>query len=126
MQMGDHVARMIGQDMNGKPRTDFHYFDKGDMATIGRKAAVAKVEWPFKAHWGGLSAWATWLVVHIFFLIGFRNRVAVLFEWTYTYFTFRYGARLITGDHTLPGWTEQEGVQRPATSAPEEVRRKAV
>ncbi len=110
MQMGDHVAQMIGQDIDGKPRTNFHYFDKGDMATIGRKTAVAKVEWPFKAHWGGLPAWATWLVVHIFFLIGFRNRIAVLFEWMYTYFTFRYGARLITGDHTLPGWTEQVSV----------------
>jgi NADH dehydrogenase len=59
MQMGDHVAQMIGQDIDGKPRTNFHYFDKGDMATIGRLAAVAKVEWPFKAHWGGFMAWAT-------------------------------------------------------------------
>jgi NADH dehydrogenase len=114
MQMGDHVARMIGQDIDGKPRTSFHYFDKGDMATIGRMAAVAKVEWPFKAHWGGIMAWATWLVVHIFFLIGFRNRVAVLFEWAYTYFTFSRGARLITGDLTLPGWNQQEGVLHDA------------
>jgi NADH dehydrogenase len=110
MQMGDHVARMISQDLDGKPRTNFHYFDKGDMSTIGRMAAVAKVEWPFKAHWGGFLAWATWLVVHIFFLIGFRNRVAVLFEWAYTYFTFSRGARLITGDQTLPGWNQQPGV----------------
>ncbi len=110
MQMGDHVARMIGQDIDAKPRTRFHYFDKGDMSTIGRMKAVAKVEWPFKAHWGGFMAWATWLVVHIFFLIGFRNRIAVLFEWAYTYFTFTRGARLITGDPVLPGWNEQEGV----------------
>ena len=102
MQMGDHVARMIGQDIDGKPRTDFHYFDKGDMATIGRMAAIAKVEWPFKAHWGGFLAWATWLVVHIFFLIGFRNRIAVLFEWAYTYFTFSRGARLITCETGRP------------------------
>jgi NADH dehydrogenase len=114
MQMGDHVARMIGQDIDGKPRTSFHYFDKGDMATIGRMAAVAKVEWPFKAHWGGFLAWVTWLVVHIYFLIGFRNRLAVLFEWAYTYFTFSRGARLITGDLNLPGWSDQEGVQMPA------------
>jgi len=118
MQMGDHVARMIGQDIDGKPRTNFHYFDKGDMSTIGRMAAVAKVEWPFKAHWGGFLAWATWLVVHIFFLIGFRNRVAVLFEWAYTYFTFRRGARLITGDLTLPGWNQQEGVHPLPVSKP--------
>ena len=109
-QMGDHVAQMIGQDIDGKPRTNFHYFDKGDMSTIGRMAAVADVKWPFKAHWGGLPAWATWLVVHIFFLIGFRNRIAVLFEWAYTYFTFSRGARLITGDTALVGWNEQEGV----------------
>jgi NADH dehydrogenase len=110
MQMGDHAARMIGQDLDHKPRTDFHYFDKGDMATIGRMHAVAKVEWPFKAHWGGIPAWATWLAVHIFFLVGFRNRIAVMFEWAYTYFTFSRGARLITGDHTLVGWDQQEGV----------------
>lgn len=112
MQMGDHAAREIAADLAGKPRTGFRYFDKGDMATIGRKAAVAKIEWPFKAHWGGLPAWVTWLVVHIFFLIGFRNRFAVLTEWAWTFFTFRRGgARLITGDQHLPGWTEQEGVQ---------------
>ena len=125
MQMGDHVARMIGQDIDGKPRTDFHYFDKGDMATIGRMAAIAKVEWPFKAHWGGFLAWATWLVVHIFFLIGFRNRIAVLFEWAYTYFTFSRGARLITGDQTLPGWAGQAGVEggQSSTSDAEEARK---
>src|SRR5450631_3677383 len=57
MQMGTHVARMIGQDLARKPRTKFHYFDKGDMATIGRLAAIAKIEWPFKAHWWGFPAW---------------------------------------------------------------------
>ena len=119
MQMGDHAAQMIGQDLDHKPRTNFHYFDKGDMATIGRKHAVAKVEWPFKAHWGGVPAWATWLVVHIFFLIGFRNRLSVLFEWAYTYFTFSRGARLITGSHVLPGWDEQPGVT-PELQVPSE------
>ena len=118
MQMGDHVARMIGEDLDGKPRTAFHYFDKGDMATIGRLAAVAKVEWPFKAHWGGFLAWMTWLVVHIYFLIGFRNRVAVLLEWAWTYFTFTRGARLITGDQSLPGWNEQQGVQAFSEGVP--------
>jgi len=74
------------------------------MATIGRMDAVAKVEWPFKAHWSGFPAWATWLTVHIFFLIGFRNRVSVFAAWIWTYFTFTRGARLITGDQRLPGW----------------------
>lgn len=118
MQMGDHVAKMIEQDLNGKPRTAFHYFDKGDMATIGRAAAVAKIEWPFKAHWSGFMAWATWLTIHIFFLIGFRNRLAVLVDWVWNYFTFTHGARLITGSDNLPGWDQQEGIAPETVGAP--------
>jgi len=113
MQMGDHTARMIAQDIAGKPRTDFHYFDKGDMATIGRKAAVAKITWPFKAHLSGFPAWLTWLVVHIFFLIGFRNRISVFREWAWTYLTFKDGVRLITGSHELPGWEAKHGLEVP-------------
>ena len=107
MQMGDHIGKMIAADLAQKPRPAFRYFDKGDMATIGRMAAVAKVEWPFKAHLSGFFAWLTWIVVHIFFLIGFRNRVAVFSQWVWTYFTFTRGARLITGDQRLPGWQDQ-------------------
>ena len=107
MQMGDHVAKMIAADLAGKPRPAFRYFDKGDMATIGRMAAVAKVEWPFKAHMSGFPAWFTWVTVHIFFLIGFRNRLSVLASWVWTYFTFTRSARLITGSQNLPGWPEQ-------------------
>jgi NADH:ubiquinone reductase (H+-translocating) len=107
MQMGDHVAKMIAADLRGKPRPAFRYFDKGDMATIGRMSAVAKVEWPFKAHLKGFPAWFTWVTVHIFFLIGFRNRLAVLANWIWNYITFTRGARLITGDQSLPGWKEQ-------------------
>jgi NADH dehydrogenase len=107
MQMGDHVAKMIAADLAGKPRPPFRYFDKGDMATIGRMDAVAKVEWPFKAHMSGFPAWITWLTVHIFFLIGFRNRLSVFAAWIWTYFTFTRGARLITGDQRLPGWQDQ-------------------
>ncbi len=107
MQMGDHVARMLAADLAGRPRPAFRYFDKGDMATIGRMDAVAKVEWPFKAHMSGFPAWAAWLVVHIFFLIGFRNRLSVFAAWIWTYFTFTRGARLITGDQRLPGWQDQ-------------------
>jgi NADH:ubiquinone reductase (H+-translocating) len=111
MQMGDHVGKMVREDLRGKPRTAFRYFDKGDMATIGRAAAVAHIKWPFKADWSGFPAWSTWLTIHIFFLIGFRNRIIVLFDWVWNYFTFTYGARLITGSHVLPGWTHQEGVK---------------
>jgi NADH dehydrogenase len=107
MQMGDHVAKMIAADLAGKSRPPFRYFDKGDMATIGRMDAVAKVEWPFKAHMSGFPAWITWLTVHIFFLIGFRNRLSVFAAWIWTYFTFTRGARLITGDQRLPGWQDQ-------------------
>ena len=108
MQMGDHVAKMIAADLAAKPRPPFRYFDKGDMATIGRMAAVGHVKWPFKAHMSGFPAWVTWLTVHIFFLIGFRNRISVFAAWVWTYFTFTRGARLITGDQTLPGWHEHQ------------------
>jgi NADH:ubiquinone reductase (H+-translocating) len=118
MQMGDHVGKMIAADLAGKPRKPFRYFDKGDMATIGRQAAVAKIEWPFKAHLGGFMAWLTWLVVHIYFLIGFRNRIAVLSTWIWQYFSFTRSARLIYGDHTLPGWSEQPGVEEPLHGVP--------
>jgi NADH dehydrogenase len=104
IQMGHHVAKMISADLDGKPRPSFRYWDKGDMATIGRMSAVANVQWPFKAHLSGFPAWFTWLTVHIFFLIGFRNRLTVLVNWVWTYFNFTRGARLITGDQTLPGW----------------------
>ena len=107
MQMGDHVGRRISADLARAPRPGFRYFDKGDMATIGRMDAIANVKWPFKAHLSGLPAWLTWAVVHIFFLIGFRNRVAVMTNWLWTYLTFTRGARLITGDMRLPGWQER-------------------
>jgi len=105
MQMGDYAAKRIGQMVSGKltPK-GFRYFDKGDMATIGRAAAVAKIEWPFKGHWSGFPAWLVWLTVHIFFLIGFRNRFSVFREWAWTYLTFQDSARLITGSQVLPGW----------------------
>jgi NADH dehydrogenase len=107
MQMGDHLKKIIAADLAGKERPPFRYFDKGDMATIGRMAAVANVKWPFKAHMSGFPAWFTWLTVHIFFLIGFRNRISVFTAWIWTYFTFTRSARLITGDQKLPGWQDQ-------------------
>ena len=124
MQMGDHVARMLRADLKGRQRPAFRYFDKGDMATIGRMSAVADVKWPFKAHMSGFPAWITWIVVHIFFLIGFRNRVAVMASWVWTYFTFTRGARLITGDQRLPGWQEQvnAGPARPEAAVAREAK----
>jgi NADH dehydrogenase len=114
MQMGDYAARrirrmLVGTAYSGKDR-GFRYFDKGDMATIGRKAAVAKVEWPFKAHMSGFPAWVMWLAVHIFFLIGFRNRLSVFRQWAFTYLSFNDGVRLITGSQDLPGWGYADGL----------------
>ena len=110
MQMGTYAAKRIallssrGSDGRAGKDKAFHYFDKGDMATIGRSKAVANIKWPFHAHWSGFMAWATWLVVHIFFLIGFRNRFSVFRQWAWTYLTLNDGARLITGSQDLPGW----------------------
>jgi NADH dehydrogenase len=105
MQMGDYAAKRIGQMIEGKVSSKgFHYFDKGDMATIGKSAAVANVKWPFKGHWSGFPAWVAWLTVHIFFLVGFRNRFSVFREWIWTYLRDQDSARLITGSQILPGW----------------------
>lgn len=117
IQMGVHAAELIADDLKGKPRKAFRYFDKGDMATIGRKAAVARVAWPFKANLSGALAWLMWLVVHIYFLIGFRNRISVFMEWAWTYFTFTRGARLITGSQVLPGWGDLPGAVPQGTQA---------
>jgi NADH dehydrogenase len=108
MQMGDYAAKriryLIDDSDKAAKQKPFRYFDKGDMATIGRSAAVARIVWPFKAHWSGFMAWATWLVVHIFFLIGFRNRFSVFRSWAWTYIRLEDGVRLIVGSQHLPGW----------------------
>jgi NADH dehydrogenase len=117
MQMGTHAAKLIRLDLENRPRVPFRYFDKGDMATIGRLAAVADVKWPFKAHWGGVKAWMTWLVVHLWFLVSFRNRLRVMATWAWTYVFYRSGARLITGNQNLPGWGLHSGA-RPLLAKP--------
>jgi NADH:ubiquinone reductase (H+-translocating) len=95
MQMAKHVARII-EDELGSPgstrRSIFKYWDKGTMATIGRSAAVAQVG---KVKFSGFSAWLAWLGIHLIFLVGFRNKVAVLLQWTYSYFAYKRGARII-------------------------------
>ena len=103
IQEGKATASNIVRDLEGKPRKDFHYLDKGSLATIGRAAAVGEFG---KVHISGFLAWVAWLSVHIFFLIGFRNRILVLIQWAWSYFTYEQGAQLITGDQTLPSWTE--------------------
>ena len=95
MQMAQHVAQIIDDELNGKAgtRAKFKYWDKGSMATIGRSKAVAVVG---KIKLTGFVAWMAWLSLHLLFLIGFRNKLIVLIQWVYSYFTYKRGARIIT------------------------------
>jgi NADH dehydrogenase len=97
MQMGRHVARIIDDELTlgagQAPRPQFKYRDKGTMATIGRSAAVAMIG---KLKMSGWPAWLAWLFVHLIFLIGFRNKLFVLMQWTYSYFMYKRSARIIT------------------------------
>jgi NADH dehydrogenase len=103
MQEGKATAHNIAGELRGEARKNFHYLNKGNLATIGRAAAVAEFG---KIHISGFLAWLSWLFIHIFFLIGFRNRLIVLIQWAWSYLTYERGARLITGDTHLPGWEE--------------------
>ncbi len=105
MQMARHVARIIQDELRGehadrKSRPAFKYWDKGMMATIGRSAAVTQIG---RLEFSGWMAWVTWLFVHLLFLIGFRNKAAVLLQWTYSYFTYKLGARIVTGTNHSEG-----------------------
>jgi len=92
MQQGQFLATNILRDIAGKPRESFRYVDKGKMATIGRSKAITQVG---NKKFTGFFAWIVWLVVHIYFLTGFRNRLFVVFSWAWSYLTYRRGARLI-------------------------------
>jgi NADH dehydrogenase len=93
IQMGEYAARTIIGDVEGQPRRAFNYWDKGQLAVIGRGRAVADI---WKLHFAGFLAWLIWTFVHIFFLIGFRNRILVMIQWAWSYLTHGRGARLIT------------------------------
>jgi NADH:quinone reductase (non-electrogenic) len=103
IQMGQYASRAIVGDLAKRPRRPFEYWDKGQLAVIGRGHAVADI---WKLRFGGLPAWLIWIFVHIFFLIGFRNRIMVMLQWAWAYFTYQRGARLIT-------WPWSPGRQRP-------------
>jgi NADH dehydrogenase len=92
MQQGRYIARTILNEVAGRPRKPFHFADKGQMATIGRSKAVLEIG---KIKLAGWLAWVAWLVVHIYFLTGFKNRLLVVLQWAWSYFSFRRGARLI-------------------------------
>lgn len=104
VQMGAHIADLLSSELRARPysppaRSAFAYHDKGSMATIGRSQAVAQIG---RLHFSGWPAWIAWLVVHLLFLVGLRNKVSVLLSWTYSYFTYKRGARIITGASNSP------------------------
>ncbi len=105
MQMGKHAAKIIAHEIKeqirpgGVAREAFAYRDKGSMATIGRSKAVAQIG---RLHFSGYPAWLAWLFVHLVFLVGFRSKLSVFLQWTYSYLTYRRGARIITGAHGAP------------------------
>jgi NADH dehydrogenase len=113
-QMGDHAAKGIIADLAGRARTPFVYFNKGDLATIGRYRAVASVG---SLQMTGGLAWLTWLFVHIMYLAGFRNRLTVFVQWAFQYFTYQRGVRLITGTtaHRLLGTSRARERERSTT-----------
>ena len=92
IQQGRFVAQTIRRDLAGRPREAFRFVDKGQMATIGRSRAIVEIG---KLRFSGWFAWVTWLVVHVYFLVGFKNRLLVVLHWAWSYLTFRRGARLI-------------------------------
>ena len=94
-QEGHTTAQNILRDLRGQPRRPFRYVDKGTLATIGRNRAVAEFG---KLKFKGLLAWLLWAGVHLFLLIGFRNRISVWIDWTWSYITFQNSAPLITGE----------------------------
>ncbi len=131
IQQGKYVAKTIRKEIEtgarfpaassggtGATRPRFHYWDKGNLATIGRAAAVAQFG---KIHISGFIAWLSWLFIHILFLIGFRNRLLVIIQWAWSYVTYERAARLITGSKYLPGWNaETSASSAPADAAAQE------
>jgi len=113
-QQGVHAAENLLATLEGKPRRRFRYLDKGIMATVGRSAGIAQTG---KLRLSGFLGWLAWLFIHILFLIGFRNRLLVMIQWTWAWFTWGRGARLITGVTPPPAPTSTVTASR----APERV-----
>jgi len=109
IQMGQYVAKEVRRRVENKPSQSFRYWDKGSMATIGRKKGIAQIG---KIHLSGFIAWAAWLFIHLIYLIGYRNRFSVLVNWAWQYLSWHSGARLITGSDQLPGWHSHHETER--------------
>jgi NADH dehydrogenase len=123
IQGGEHAAEQVLADLAGRPRTPFRYHDKGTMATIGRRAAVAEL--PGGARRGGRPrvlhggvAWLSWLALHLVYLVGVRNRVSVLTSWAWNYLTWDRGPRLILRPDVLPHSPRVEPDARPPSEGP--------
>jgi NADH dehydrogenase len=93
LQQGRAAGRAVLADLAGAPRRSFRYLDKGQLAAIGRSRAVGQFR---RFSFTGFAAWAVWLLIHIYYLTGFTNRFMVVFQWFWSYLTFKRGARLIT------------------------------
>jgi NADH:ubiquinone reductase (H+-translocating) len=113
MQQGRYAAKLVRDRLRGRDTHAFHYRDKGNLATIGRAAAVADIK---GLKLSGLIAWLTWLVVHLWYLVGFQNRLLVFIRWSFSFLTHGRGARLITGDAAEAGAAPHESA--PASGAP--------
>ncbi|HEY6058304.1 MAG TPA: FAD-dependent oxidoreductase, partial [Candidatus Limnocylindrales bacterium] len=112
IQEGSYVAQEIRRRVGGRPGQPFRYRDKGDVAVIGRLAGVADIRWLGRfGQLSGFVAWLMWLTIHIFYLIGFQNRVLVVVRWAWSFFTHGRGTRLITGRPLLPA------IERPEPPA---------
>ncbi len=105
MQQGRYVAQLIKDELNGKPRKTFKYFDKGNMATIGRKDAIAEVK---SIKLKGLIGWLAWLFVHLYYQVGFKNRVSTLITWMWSYLSLGAGARVIQEPRMAPHTAQSE------------------
>jgi NADH dehydrogenase len=113
MQQARTAARSIRRVIAGKDALSFEYFDKGSLATVGRSRAVAMVD---RMHLSGFIAWLAWLFVHIFYLIGFKNRVVVMFTWAWSYLTYKRGARLVVGYAAPRGLPEARDPPAPSAA----------
>jgi NADH dehydrogenase len=119
MQQGRYAARGVRDRLRGRRRRPFRYRDKGNLATIGRASAVADIK---GIHLSGFLAWATWLMVHLWYLIGFANRLLVVIRWAFSFLAHGRGARLITGE-PQPASVVDAVSRMPAQSGQEDTQR---
>jgi NADH:ubiquinone reductase (H+-translocating) len=115
MQQGRHAGRVVRERLRGRPSRPFRYRDKGNLATIGRAAAIAHIR---GLRLSGFSAWLIWLLVHLWYLIGFQNKLLVLIRWSFSFATHGRGARVITDVHEDTGWRRGRGRRRESSAEP--------